>query len=84
MIGGLHLGGPELAYRIDPTVDFLSRRLRPSPTYILPMHCTGFEAKKKLADALGEGCVPAGVGHGILLLGDAELDKKLFPPIITP
>ena len=83
IIGGLHLGGPELAERIAPTVDFLSTRLRPAPTYILPMHCSGFSVKVALQHALGEGCVPAGVGISIQLHGDATAEKHLFPPVIA-
>ncbi|KAF7315560.1 Metallo-beta-lactamase protein [Mycena indigotica] len=62
VIGGLHLAPPDARERIAPTVDFLANKLIPAPTYILPMHCSGFEAKVKLEAALGEGCVPAGVG----------------------
>ncbi|EJD02992.1 uncharacterized protein FOMMEDRAFT_108055 [Fomitiporia mediterranea MF3/22] len=83
IIGGLHLGGPELASRIPPTVNFLSQRLRPVPTYILPMHCSGFAAKIALEAAFGEGCVPAGVGISIFVKGDAEMDQRLFPPVIV-
>ena len=83
VIGGLHLGGPELANRIAPTVDFLSRRLRPSPTYVLPMHCSGFATKIALEGAFGEGCVPAGVGISVNVKGDAEAEERLFPPAIS-
>lgn len=83
VIGGLHLGGPELAPRIEPTVHFLANRLRPAPTYVLPMHCTGFSAKVALANALGEGCVPAGTGNVVIVQGDAEADKKVFRPVIA-
>ncbi|KAH9940423.1 beta-lactamase-like protein [Epithele typhae] len=78
IIGGLHLAGTELVERIPPTVDFLASKMRPSPTYVLPMHCTGFAAKVALEDALGEGCVPAGVGHRIIVEGSAEAEKRLF------
>ncbi|KAI5123956.1 hypothetical protein M0805_006368 [Coniferiporia weirii] len=83
IVGGLHLGGPELAGRIAPTIEFLSSKLRPSPTYVLPMHCSGFAAKVALGAAFGEGCVPAGAGITINLQGDAEADKLLFPPVIA-
>jgi len=61
------------------TVEFLSETLRPAPTYILPMHCSGFEAKLALENALGNGCVPAGVGHRIHLESDREIDNRLLP-----
>ncbi|CCM05016.1 uncharacterized protein FIBRA_07215 [Fibroporia radiculosa] len=82
IIGGLHLAGAELMPRIDPTVDFLANRLRPSPTYVLPMHCTGFAAKVALEHALGKACVPAGVGHKVTVDGDREADKILSSPSI--
>ncbi|KAF7966794.1 hypothetical protein HWV62_37001 [Athelia sp. TMB] len=79
VIGGLHLAGPELAYRIKPTTDFLSMRMRPSPTYVLPMHCSGFNCKVALQEALGEACVPAGVGMKVTVEGDRSLDDRLPP-----
>ncbi|KLO18414.1 hypothetical protein SCHPADRAFT_819894 [Schizopora paradoxa] len=82
IIGGLHLGGPELQPRIAPTVNFLSDKIKPSPTYVLPMHCTGFNAKVALEEALGEGCVPAGVGITVNIEGDLKDDDRLFPPTI--
>jgi len=83
IIGGLHLGGPEFAPRIPPTVDFLSRQLRPSPTYILPMHCSGFHSKIALEASFGEGCVPAGVGMKVEVTGDREFNSSLLAPVIS-
>src|SRR5207302_1738236 len=82
VIGGLHLAGPESAKIVQPTVDFLARELRPSPTYILPMHCSGFQSKIALEKAFGEGCVPAGVGHKFEVMGDRVHDERLLPPSI--
>ena len=75
VIGGLHLGSADLEPRIAPTVEFLSKKLRPAPTYVLPMHCSGFSVKVALEQALGEGCVPAGVGIVINAEGNAEMEK---------
>ena len=36
------------------------------------MHCSGFAAKIALERAFGEGCVPAGVGVGIEIIGSEE------------
>ncbi|KAI0745019.1 beta-lactamase-like protein [Earliella scabrosa] len=80
VIGGLHLAGTELVERIPPTVDFLANKLRPSPTYILPMHCSGFAAKVALEDAFGEGCVPAGVGHRVVIEGTPETEAMMYAP----
>ncbi|KAJ7217946.1 beta-lactamase-like protein [Mycena pura] len=83
IIGGLHLAPPDFADRIEPTVDFLSRQMVPAPTYILPMHCSGFQSKVKLEAAFGDGCVPAGVGHKIEVLGDRALESRLFPATVV-
>jgi len=80
IIGGLHLGGPELEPRIAPTVEFLSKTMIPAPTYILPMHCSGFLAKVALQKALGEGCVPAGVGIKVNIQGSVTDPRFLVPP----
>ena len=73
----MHLAGPELADRIEPTVNFLASRMIPAPTYVLPMHCTGFGAKVQLAKALGEGCVPVGTGNSVEIKGNAPEDEVL-------
>lgn len=83
IIGGLHLSSPDLIERIKPTVDFLTNKLRPAPTYVLPMHCSGFDCKVALEHALGQGCVPAGVGLKVEVEGDRGLDSALFAPTMT-
>ena len=40
------------------------------------MHCTGWKAKLALESALGEGIVPAGVGHRIEVQGVREEGKS--------
>ena len=75
VVGGLHLAGTELVERIPPTVDFLSQKMRPSPAYILPMHCSGFAAKIALEEAFGEGCVPTGVGNRVIVEGSPESEN---------
>ena len=77
-MGGLHLAGSDLIERIPPTVDFLANKLRPSPTYVLPMHCSGFAAKVALEEAFGEGCVPTGVGHKVIVEGSLEAEDRLL------
>lgn len=47
---------------------------------MLPMHCSGFRTKVALEAALGEGCVPAGVGHRVQIVGNRDDDVKLFSP----
>ncbi|KAG7098645.1 hypothetical protein E1B28_000561 [Marasmius oreades] len=77
IIGGLHLAGNDMFPRVQPTAEFLSRTLRPSPTYVLPMHCSGFQAKLALEKELGDGCVPAGVGIKFDVTGDRGHDARL-------
>jgi len=77
IIGGLHCAGPEYAPRIPLTVKFLTEDLRPAPTYILPMHCSGFQTKIALEAAFGVGCVPAGVGHKVVITGDKGHESRL-------
>jgi len=79
--GGLHLAGQEFSHRVPQTVECLSRRLRPAPTYILPMHCSGFQSKLALEAAFGEGCVPAGVGIKVNVIGDQQKNKEIFLPV---
>ncbi|KAI0812354.1 beta-lactamase-like protein [Irpex lacteus] len=83
IIGGLHLCTPDLLERIAPTVDFLAYKLRPAPTYVLPMHCSGFDCKVALERAFGEGCVPAGTGVKVDINGDSAAEARMFPPAIT-
>jgi 7,8-dihydropterin-6-yl-methyl-4-(beta-D-ribofuranosyl)aminobenzene 5'-phosphate synthase len=81
IIGGLHLAPPDYASSIQPTVEFLAQQLRPAPVYIIPMHCSGFRAKLALEEAFGEGCVPAGVGIRIEVIGNRGADALLHPPV---
>jgi len=83
IIGGLHLAPPDTVERIEPTISFLSRRIIPAPTFVLPMHCSGFQCKVELEKALGEGCVPAGVGMRVEILGDRDFDSRLFAPTVV-
>lgn len=41
VMGGFHLGGPDMAPVIDPTVKAIKEI---DPTYVIPTHCTGREA----------------------------------------
>ncbi|KAI0373580.1 hypothetical protein BV20DRAFT_1049962 [Pilatotrama ljubarskyi] len=82
IVGGLHLAGADLADRIPPTVDYLANQMRPAPMYVLPMHCTGFAAKVALEHALGEGCVPAGVGHKVIVEGTPGTERMMHTPTV--
>ena len=55
-------------------MEFFASRMNPPPKYVLPLHCTGFNAKVELAKALGEGCVPVGTGNTVEIKGDASTD----------
>ncbi len=59
VVGGFHLGGRAFHARIPATVAALSSF---SPGYLIPAHCTGFEAAHALAQAMGEAVIPNLVG----------------------
>jgi 7,8-dihydropterin-6-yl-methyl-4-(beta-D-ribofuranosyl)aminobenzene 5'-phosphate synthase len=75
VVGGLHLV-PTQQQPVKETVDFLSRRLQPTPQYILPLHCTGLEPRAMIRQAMGDAVVPAGVGMKVVVNGkDDQLDE---------
>ena len=76
VVGGLHLV-PTAMQPVKETIDFLARRILPRPKYVLPLHCTGLEARGMMRDALGEGCIPAGVGMKVVIQGDEAADAAL-------
>lgn len=78
IIGGLHLSPPDMAPAVEPTIRFLAE-MRPTPMYILPMHCSGFRCKVALEKEFGEGCVPAGVGMRVEVVGSRIDDERLLP-----
>lgn len=70
VVGGLHLV-PTRQQPVKETVDFISRRVQPTPTYVLPLHCTGLEPRAKLREAMGDAIVPAGVGMRVVVEASA-------------
>jgi len=76
VVGGLHLV-PTNIQPMNETVDFIARRIQPRPKYVLPLHCTGLEARAKLREAIGEACIPAGVGMKVVVDGDASAESGL-------
>jgi len=70
VLGGFHLIGEGVVDRIEATVNYIANEIKPRPRYVVPLHCTGFAGKIALANALGEGCVPGGVGHRIEVSGE--------------
>ncbi|KAF8590976.1 hypothetical protein K439DRAFT_1644495 [Ramaria rubella] len=77
IIGGLHPAPAEPGPPRPPTVDSSTKQLRPAPTYILPLHCSGFQAKIAFEKALGDGCVPGGVGMKIEVQGDPSGEEHI-------
>lgn len=76
VVGGLHLI-PIETQPVAETVEFLGKRMNPRPDWIVPLHCTGVEARGKLIDEFGKQCIPSGVGIKVTVEGDAEKEKKL-------
>lgn len=49
VMGGFHLTGPAFAPIIRPTVDAMKRI---DPDYVVPMHCTGWDAINRFAEEM--------------------------------
>jgi 7,8-dihydropterin-6-yl-methyl-4-(beta-D-ribofuranosyl)aminobenzene 5'-phosphate synthase len=59
VIGGFHLTGPLPSPVIDGTVTALEQL---APDVIVPAHCTGWHARRAIADRLPAAFIPASVG----------------------
>jgi 7,8-dihydropterin-6-yl-methyl-4-(beta-D-ribofuranosyl)aminobenzene 5'-phosphate synthase len=64
VIGGFHLGGPQFAPVIPPTVHALAHL---APAVVVPAHCTGWRAAHELAAALPDAYIPNSVGTSFVL-----------------
>jgi 7,8-dihydropterin-6-yl-methyl-4-(beta-D-ribofuranosyl)aminobenzene 5'-phosphate synthase len=49
VMGGFHLSGPVFEPVIQPTIDAMKRI---NPDYLVPMHCTGWKAVNRFAEAM--------------------------------
>jgi len=59
VIGGFHLGGEPFQQAIQPTIDALKSI---NPQFIVPMHCTGIEAKEMIRNQFPNQSAVSGVG----------------------
>jgi len=59
VLGGFHLTGPDFAQVIDPTVAGMKRI---GPDYVVPMHCTGWDAINRFMAAMPGRCILNTVG----------------------
>jgi len=59
VLGGFHLTGPAFAPRIAPTVAAVKEI---GPDYVVPMHCTGWDAITRFMSAMPEQCILNTVG----------------------
>lgn len=59
VVGGFHLNGPTFEPLIAPTVTALKHV---APEWLIPSHCTGWQAHGALARAFPDSCVPGAVG----------------------
>jgi Metal-dependent hydrolases of the beta-lactamase superfamily II len=59
VLGGFHLTGPAFAARIQPTIDAVKAT---APDYVVPMHCTGWDAINRFMAAMPERCILNTVG----------------------
>jgi 7,8-dihydropterin-6-yl-methyl-4-(beta-D-ribofuranosyl)aminobenzene 5'-phosphate synthase len=58
-LGGFHLTGPAFAPRIQPTIDAVQEI---GPDYVVPMHCTGWDAINRFMAAMPGRCILNTVG----------------------
>jgi len=59
VLGGFHLTGPAFASRIIPTIDAMTAI---DPDYIVPMHCTGWNAINRFMESMPKRCILNTVG----------------------
>jgi len=59
IIGGFHLSGPYFSKIITPTITDLESI---NPAYIIPMHCTGWEAQTLFAKKMPDKFILSTVG----------------------
>ena len=64
VIGGLHLSGEPFRDALRPTVDALKEL---DPQVLVPMHCTGIEAKSLLQREMPDRAKVSGVGTTFIL-----------------
>jgi 7,8-dihydropterin-6-yl-methyl-4-(beta-D-ribofuranosyl)aminobenzene 5'-phosphate synthase len=59
VLGGFHLTGPLFEPVIEPTIKAMKQI---NPEYIVPMHCTGWEAINRFFSAMPDACILNTVG----------------------
>ena len=59
VLGGFHLTGPAFAQVIPPTIAGMQRI---NPDYVVPMHCTGWDAINRFMEAMPGRCILNTVG----------------------
>jgi len=59
VLGGFHLTGPAFAPVIPPTVDAMKQI---NPDYVVPMHCTGWDAINRFMTGMPGRCILNTVG----------------------
>ena len=64
LMGGFHLPGEQFRPAIEPTISAIKAE---QPKMVIPMHCTGVEAKAQMRLELGEVFVDSAVGTKIQL-----------------
>ncbi|MGB8220496.1 MAG: MBL fold metallo-hydrolase [Methanoregula sp.] len=59
VLGGFHLTGPAFAKVIQPTIEGMKKI---DPDYVVPMHCTGWDAINRFFEAMPGKCILNTVG----------------------
>ncbi|MEJ2660964.1 MAG: MBL fold metallo-hydrolase [Desulfobacteraceae bacterium] len=64
VLGGLHLSGPAFAPIVERTIEELQRF---NPELVVPMHCTGWNSSRRLAEAFDKRFILNSVGTTYIL-----------------
>ena len=67
VLGGFHLTGPAFAKVVPPTVDAVKTI---DPEYVVPMHCTGWDAINRFMAAMPGKCILNTVGTTYVFGGE--------------
>ena len=82
VLGGFHLTGPAFAPVIQPTIDAMKRI---NPDYVVPMHCTGWDAINRFMTGMPGRCILNTVGTTYLKNRIAFFTRSRdFPQLKSP
>ena len=74
VLGGFHLSGSASRDAIAPTIEALRAE---SPKRVVPMHCTGIEAKARMREAFGDRYAESAVGTRFTFPHETSVDEDI-------